>query len=190
MVFRSKIPLVSRQVLGVVDMPVIPKPRRQRQNLRAQGRSGLPSDLSIDSESTSENPEEKKKLNYFILIKHENLKESIASYIAEMLFVPQFRSSYNGVIRCFPSWGTSLHVCTPVCHTMNCWNLKQEVVVGGIRLFIGKYADPLRFFEDWSLVLCRPGWYQIYSIATATFLASTNLLGLQVCAGIPGMASL
>lgn len=89
-------------MLGVVDMPVIPKPRRQRQNLRAQGRSGLPSVLSIDSESTSENPEEKKKLNYFILIKHENLKESIASYIAEMSFVPQFRSSYNGVIRYFP----------------------------------------------------------------------------------------
>lgn len=103
MVFQSKIPLVSRQVLGVVDMPVIPKPRRQRQSLRAHGRSELPSDLSIDSESTSENPEEKKKLNYFILTKHENLKESIASYIAEMLFVPQFRSSYNGVIRCFPS---------------------------------------------------------------------------------------
>lgn len=103
-------------MLGVVDMPAIPKPRRPRQNLRA-----------IDSESISENPEEKKRLNYFILIKHENLKESLASYIAEMSFVPQFQSSYNGVMRYFPGEKRSgnfsflrnkVRVCTTVCHTM------------------------------------------------------------------------
>lgn len=154
---------------------------------------------------------QKKKLNYFILIKHENLKESIASYTAEMSFVPQFQSSYNGVIRYFPGEKHSgkfsflrnkppcLHHCLSYHKIIaeNCWDLKQ-----GMKLAFFFYPFKKLWWVAFTYLLVNMPILQgflrieglkpclIYSIATATFLASTTLLGLQVCAGIPGMMSL